>query len=124
MKRIKFSIRHQIFLVVFVLLCTMVLQWFSLYSSFFEINNRTNPYTAYLITTNKLSNPFIYKRIQKEKQDLYNITLEFTSLVQQMDNDYFMDSDIIYRKNDNDIQKFIIGFSGGINTKFFKQFSF
>ena len=118
MKRIKFSIRHQIFLVVFVLLCAMVLQWFSLYSSFFEINNRTNPYTAYLITTNKLRNPFIYKRIQKEKQDLYNITLEFTSLVQQMDNDYFMDSDIIYRKNDNDIQKFIIG----INTKFFKQF--
>lgn len=102
----------------------MVLQWFSLYSSFFEINNRTNPYTAYLITTNKLRNPFIYKRIQKEKQDLYNITLEFTSLVQQMDNDYFMDSDIIYRKNDNDIQKFIIGFSGGLIQSFSNSFDF
>ena len=102
----------------------MVLQWFSLYSSFFEINNRTNPYTAYLITTNKLRNPFIYKRIQKEKQDLYNITLEFTSLVQQMDNDYFMDSDIIYRKNNNDIQEFIIGFSGGLIQSFSNSFDF
>ena len=124
MKRIKFSIRYQIFLVVFVLLCTMVLQWFSLYSSFFEINNRTNPYTAYLITTNKLRNPFIYKRIQKEKQDLYNITLEFTSLVQQMDNDHLMDSDIIYRKNNNDIQEFIIGFSEGLIQSFSNSFDF
>ena len=41
-----------------------------------------------------------------------------------MDNDYFMDSDIIYRKNNNDIQEFIIGFSEGLIQSFSNSFDF
>lgn len=124
MKLFRFTIRKQIILVILAFLITVVLEWLAIYKDVFNIGENTNPYAAYYIATRRTINPFIYKRLQNQKKDLYNITLEFINLMQKLDNDYFLGSDAQLRANKLDFYDYLTGYFIGTIELFDNTFDF
>ena len=75
MKRFKFLIKYQIFLIILTILFTVIIEWFSIYYSFFDLSTKTNPHTAFFLLSSKY-NPFIEKRLNLEKEKIQEFSIE------------------------------------------------
>ena len=124
MKVFNFSIRKQIILVIIVLLVTIVIEWFAVYKNVFDIGEKINPYAAYYITTRRSINPIIYKRLQKQKIDLYEVTLDFTNLMQKLDQDYVLGDINQYKDSEYDFNEYMAGYFEGLVKIFNNSFDF
>lgn len=109
MKRFKFLIKYQVFLIILTILFTVIIEWFSIYYSFFDLSTRTNPHTAFFLLSSKY-NPFIEKRLNLEKEKIQKFSIEFNSFTQKLDNDFFIDSDYAFLKNKSTFREYLIGY--------------
>lgn len=121
MKLFILTIRKQIILVIIAFLMTIIIEWFAVYKDVFDIGEKTNPYAAYYITTKRSVNPFIYDRLQKQKIDLYDVTLDFTNLMQRMDQEYIINQ---YKDNEYDFKEYMTGYFEGLIKVFDNNFDF
>ena len=124
MKILTFTIKKQILLVIIAFLFSTVLEWFAIYKNVFDLGKKTNPYTAYYISSKKTINPFVYNRLQKQKNDLYSVTLDFTSLMQKIDDSHFIGSDTQYKDTESDFNEYVTGFFIGLINNFKNSFDF
>lgn len=124
MKILTFTIKKQILLVIIAFLFSTVLEWFAIYKNVFDLGKKTNPYTAYYISSKKTINPFVYNRLQKQKNDLYSVTLDFTSLMQKIDDSHFIGNDTQYKDTESDFNEYVTGFFIGLINNFKNSFDF
>ena len=124
MKLFHFTIKKQILLVIIAFLSSIVFEWYAIYKNVFDLGKKTNPYTAYYISSRKTINPFVYNRLQKQKNNLYNVTLDFTSLMQKTDNDLFIGSDTQYKNTESDFNEYVTGFFIDLINIFNNSFDF